>query len=133
MGRHKTPISEADRARLLDLIIAHDGNLSAMARALAPIHRQALSKKLERAGLLAEADVARALAGVRGRRLTLPGVHPDPVGERRMILDAVARHPGYRDAARALGISDRTMLRRMARYRIKPEEVRVIRRHLGGG
>lgn len=99
------------------LIATHCGNLSAIGKALT-ISRQAVARRLERAGLTEEADRMRALTGVKGRRSTLPGGTLDRDGERQALLDALASTKTYEEASKRVGISRRMLFRKVRTYKI---------------
>lgn len=110
---------EGERELLSRLIREHDGKISAMAQALGVQHRQGLARRLERCGLAEEAARARRAAGVRGPR-PQADTRADDAKERARVLGALVQHGGTHAAARALGISPRTMARRIKDLGITP-------------
>jgi len=124
-----TPASAgAERADLEALVLRCSGNMSAIARELSAggkrITRQAVTRRLARFGLLRLAGEMAIAGGVSGRRRAQP-----PKGskvhqiERERILDALAAAATYDAAAGPLGLTRRTLYRRIARYGITPEQV----------
>ncbi len=106
-------------AKLLRLIKRHRGNLTAIAEALdPPITRQGAAWHMERLGLLDEAAKARAGAGVKGPRLLLDGTAIEVLGEREQIEAAIAQAGGREGAAAALGMSRRTLYRKLHQYNL---------------
>lgn len=91
------------------------GNLSAIARWSGEISRQAISRRLRGLGLLELAAKERARHGVPGYR-----VGYDPKREIEKIDRAVRSSPSHELAAKRLGISRRTLDRKIARYGIDP-------------
>lgn len=115
---------DPERAALRALIERFHGNHSEMAKALGLENRQSLSRRLERHGLVELAASARARASVKGPRPHLEdkdGAHEALA--RRELVAAIAANGGYRAAARVLGISPRTMARRMKQLGVTPDEV----------
>lgn len=126
------PIRVEDIDRLRQVVEAHSGNLSSCARELG-VTRQALTRRLsativvagENVSLIAHAEQLRATGGVKGPRDAHGGV-PE-TNDRARLVDAIAAAGGYRPAAAVLGLSASTMVRRMKRYGITPEEVTARR------
>lgn len=123
-----------EKRDLQKLVRTSRGNLSEMARALAqaqqPITRQALTRKLDRLGLLVEADTLRHAAGVSGPRTHIPGGMPDPAAECQQLLDAAASAANYQAAADSLGIGRRTLFRRLRQFDLTPAKVDRRRQEL---
>lgn len=120
---HSSPQSDtatADLARLRDLVEEHQGNRSAIARALSdggrPITRQGLSAQLGRFGLLDLADELSAQTNKPGPRNNVPRAVVR--AERERVLEALAGVATYDDAAPVLGVSVATMYRTIKRHRI---------------
>lgn len=116
------------------LIERHAGNLSAIAGELKlrgeRISRQGLTLRLRRMVLdggemttledLAASE--RAKAGVFGPRPRFPD-GADPEGERQALVDALASTASPDEAAAKLGISRRSLYRRMEAHEILPAGV----------
>lgn len=127
MARRPQRGTEADPDRLRRLIGEHKGSLREIGRALGGISRQAVAQRLARAGLQQEADVARAAAGISGPRPGLTASSADPIGERTHLIDALAQAASYDVAAKQLGISRRTLCRKVARLGIDQATVTARR------
>lgn len=108
---------QAKREKLRILIDKHHGKQTAIAKALG-ITRQQVGRDIRRLKLVEEAGRARHAAGVKGARQEIV----DPL-ERERMLQALKKHSGYRSAAKELGLSPRTMMRRMKHYDITTDEV----------
>jgi transcriptional regulator of acetoin/glycerol metabolism len=116
-----------ERKRLQRLIVAHAGCHSAIGAALrfpAASGRQQVARLLRRHGLLAAAAQERRRGAIMGPRASAPS---DVTEERAELVAALAQHGGYRGAAETLGISPRTMARRMKQHEITPDEVQAAR------
>ncbi len=120
VGRPSAKADPAEREGLRALIVTYQGNLSQMANALGNIDRQALSRKLKLLGIDKVAAKARAKANVSGPRSVEA---PQNQGK---LLALIAEH-GYRTAADKLGISSRTMVRRMRAAGITGEMIETAR------
>lgn len=120
MGRRKAQLDPAEKSALAALITQYEGNLSQMARALGSIGRDALALKLKAHGLDQAAAKARAKGAVPGPR---EGAAEPDQGK---ILRLVAKH-GYRAAAAELGVSPRTMARRMRAAGVTGEMIKAAR------
>jgi transcriptional regulator with GAF, ATPase, and Fis domain len=98
---------------LRQLVLAHEGDISSMAAALTkagdPITRQGVAQRLRSHGLITLASEERFRTGKQR-----PGAVPEAtlVSERERIAAALERHARLEDAARALGVSRRTLCRR---------------------
>jgi len=103
---------DPQRSALRALIESHGGNRTAMAAAMG-MHRESMRRLLEKHDLVADADAAHARAGVTGPRPHLPETELDEEG--KQVRAALAEHGGYRAAAVALGVSPRTMMRKIKR------------------
>lgn len=103
--------------RMRALIKRHRGNLTAIAGALKPpITRQGCAWHLRRFGLLDEATQARAGAGVKGPRTMSDGAAIEVPGERAEIVAALEDTPDRAEACAMLGISRRTLYRKLHQY-----------------
>ena len=119
----------AEVARLARLVERFHGNRSAIARAMSrggfTITRQGVTGKLERAGLLAEADRLSHLALKPGQRTNLDGDELDL--ERAALVDALAGVEHYGDAIEdnggPLAYSIATLWRKISAYQVTREEV----------
>lgn len=103
-------VETKESERLSALIRRHHGNISEIARRL-NFTRQAITRHLDRYGLLEEAQRARTSAFVPGPRVSAP-LAVDVERERRELLAALGRG-GHKGAARELGVGPSTILRRM--------------------
>jgi len=115
----------SEREKLEALVRQHDGNRSAIAAALTsagqPITRQAVTKKLQRVGLIALADdLALSAKGMGQRNHVSPEAEAE---DRSRILQALAKAKTYDEAAAPLEMSVPTLYRRIAKYKIKRAEV----------
>lgn len=131
-GPQDTPTTPTDPATerlwLEELVRRCRGNMSAIARELSEggkrITRQAVTRRLARAGLAKLVSELAVAGGVSGRRR--PDAREQAKAhqrERERILDALAAAPTYDAAAAPLGLPRRTLYRRIARYEITPEQV----------
>ncbi len=124
-----------EKADMEKLLVKHHGNISAVAKEARfggrQISRQALTRHLDRMGLVERAESLRAIAGVSGPRATLVNGADDPAAERARVVQALASSATAVDAAAALGISRRTLFRRVNQYNISEAQVLRARRRLG--
>lgn len=119
------------RARMDRLLRKHGGNISAVARALSKrgksISRQAVARQVAHLGLervAAEIGTKNGVPGRRSGRVDLTATRDD---ERERILTAIARHGSYRMAAPKIPMPLRTLMRRIASYEIRAEEIAARR------
>lgn len=100
--------------RLLELIRKHHGSIGAMADE-ADMTRQGLSQHIHRHGLEGKCQEAKREHQVRGMRRSIGEADGD---EAQLIRGALTRSGSITGAAKALGISRTTLLRRMDEYEI---------------
>lgn len=135
MPNDATETPEDERQTLAALVTQYQGNLSAIARALsegarkvdasaAAVTRQVVTRKLSKHHLTKVAERARARGGVSGPR---PGMVGGVRGEKASIERALIDCDGYRGAAKKLGISPRTMIRKMKAHGIDMAKVKEVR------
>lgn len=121
----------SEKTALAKLMRSAHGNLSEIARRLAekgtPITRQEVTRRLQKYGLAEEAERLRVQSAVSGPRASLTDGVVDRDTARRAAITALATSAGYRAAAEKLGISPRTMARRMRLLEITQEEVEAAR------
>ena len=115
-----------DKATLRALIKEHAGNLSAIVAVLAmageEVTRQGLQYRLERLGLAELAERTRAREGASGPR--------SPAGDeivRERLVAAVSATDSLAAAQRKLGVSRRTLFRRLAKHGLNAEKVSRLR------
>lgn len=106
------------------LIARHRGSISSMARVIG-VTRQILDRKLKRLGLGVEAARVRKRHGITGPRAGVDEKR-DPE-EKTRIEQALIGARNYRAAAKALGMSDRSMLRKMRTHRIGAKKIAKAR------
>ncbi len=114
-------VSNSEREKLRRLIARNHGNISAMVKDLrngSKISRQGLAYRLGLFGLLEEAEQARAIGKIGGRRPSLVGACIDPVAEKREMIRIIKEHKGRQDQARALGFSERVFYRKLKFHQI---------------
>lgn len=110
-----TPARRSQTKRELRALIAdHKGNIADIARALTKatgreVTRQAVSQRIHRAELDDFADRARNRNGIQGK-------HFESDAERRRVLAAIRRTEDRDAAARELGMSRRTLFRKVKQY-----------------
>lgn len=92
-----------------------------MAAALGNLDRNGLTRRLKLHGIDKVAARARASAGMTGPR-SVASVPED----KDKLAALIAKH-GYRDAAQRLGISPRTMVRRMRAAGVTGEQIAGLR------
>lgn len=128
------PIDLDNKEALRGLVGQCLGNRSRMARELdrrgQPLSRQAISVRLERAGLLVEADRLSAGDRKRGPRRNLPKV--DGSKEKAAILKALSEVDRYADAPAKLAMTHATFYRRLHDYGITRAMVKRSRAAAAG-
>lgn len=127
-------LDDEERKRLTRLVERHHGNLSSMCRDLAKgrefISRQGLTARLRKYGLVEAACAERARSGVTGPRVHLADGSADPEAERETILQTLALTQTYEHARAELGMSRRTLYRKLSKYEITAEVVETRRQRL---